>query len=122
MPGTFLQIYIQYVFAVKGLQNFLLKGFEQEVYKYITGIIREKEQKPFAANGMPDHILVLVGLRPVMRISDLIRVKNNSTNFINGKGRLNQKFSWQEGYGAFSYSESGYGKVQNPERVTLLNK
>jgi putative transposase len=63
-------------------------------------------------NGMSDHIHILVGLKPVMRISDLIRdIKNNSTNFINEKGWLKNKFSWQDGYGAFSYSESNYGKV-----------
>lgn len=112
MPGTFSQLYIQYVFAVKGRQNLVQPSFENEVYSYIAGIIRNKGQKPLAVNGMPDHIHVLVGLKPVMKISDLIRdIKNNSTNFINEKGWLKQKFSWQEGYGAFSYSESSYGKV-----------
>ena len=112
MPGTFSQIYIQVVFAVKGRQNFLLPSFEQEVYKYISGIIKGKEQKPLAVNGMRDHIHILIGLRPVMRISDLVRdIKNNSTNFINDKNWLKQKFSWQEGYGAFSYSQSNFGNV-----------
>jgi len=112
MSGTFSQLYIQYVFAVKGRQNLIQSSFEKEVYSYIAGIIRNKGQKPLAVNGMPDHIHVLVGLKPVMKISDLIRdIKNNSTNFINEKGWLKQKFSWQEGYGVFSYSESNYGKV-----------
>ena len=112
MPGTFSQLYVQYVFAVKGRQNLIKQLFENEVYSYIAGIIRNKGQKPLAVNGMPDHIHVLVGLKPVMKISDLIRdIKNNSTNFINEKGWLKQKFSWQEGYGAFSYSESNYGTV-----------
>ena len=112
MAGTFSQLYIHYVFAVKGRQNFILHSFEDEVYKYIAGIIRNKDQKPLAINGMPDHVHVLVGLKPAMRISDLIRdVKNNSSNFINEKRWLKQKFSWQEGYGVFSYSESNYGNV-----------
>jgi putative transposase len=69
-------------------------------------------QKSLAVNGMPDHIHVLVGLKPSMRISDLIRdIKNNSCNFINDNGWLKQHFSWQESYGAFSYSQSNYGKV-----------
>ena len=112
MPGTFSQLYIQYVFAEKGRQNLISHSFEKEIYSYIAGIIRNKDQKPLAINGMPDHVHVLVGLKPIMRISDLIRdIKNNSTNFINQRGFLKQKFSWQEGYGAFSYSESNYGKV-----------
>jgi REP element-mobilizing transposase RayT len=114
MPGSFSQLYIQYVFAVKGRQNLIQPSFENEVHSYIAGIVRNKGQKPLAVNGMPDHVHVLVGLKPVMKISDLIRdIKNNSSNLINKKGWLKQKFSWQEGYGAFSYSESNYGKVIN---------
>jgi putative transposase len=112
MPGTFSQIYIQYVFAVNGRQNMIKSAFQEELYRYIAGIVESKGQKSLAVNGMEDHIHVLVGLKPAMRISDLVRdIKNNSSNFINEKGILKQKFSWQEGYGAFSYSQSNFGKV-----------
>jgi len=112
MPDTFAQIYIQYVFTVRGRKNLITPSFEDELYKYIAGIVGGKDQKSLAVNGMPDHVHVLVGLKPAMRISDLIRdIKNNSTNFINEKGILQQKFSWQDGYGAFSYSESNFGNV-----------
>jgi len=112
MPGTFSQIYIQYVFAVEGRCNLILPSFEEELYKYIAGIVKGKDQKPLAVNGMPDHIHVLVGLKPAMRISDLVRdIKNNATNFINEIEWLAQKFCWQEGYGAFSYSHSAFGNV-----------
>lgn len=112
MPGTYSQIYIQVVFAVQGRQNLIKPSFEEEVYKYISGIVTEKDQKSLAVNGMPDHVHVLVGLKPSMKISDLVRdIKNNTTHFINEKGYLRNKFSWQEGYGAFSYSESNYGQV-----------
>ena len=112
MPGTFSQIYIQIVFAVKNRQSFIHPSFEEELYKYISGIITAKEQKSLAVNGMPDHVHLLVGLKPSMRISDLVRdVKNNSTNFINERGWMETHFSWQEGYGAFSYSQSQFGNV-----------
>ncbi|MBK7885310.1 MAG: IS200/IS605 family transposase [Chitinophagaceae bacterium] len=112
MPGTFSQIYVQYVFAVKGRENCILPSFQTELYKYISGIITNKEQKSLAVNGMSDHVHVLVGLKPSMRIADLVRdIKNNSTNFINENKFLRNKFSWQEGYGVFSYSQSGFGKV-----------
>ena len=112
MPATFSQIYIHVVFAVKGRQNPVLPSFEEELYRYIAGIIGKKGQKSLAVNGMPDHTHLLVGLKPSIAIADLVRdVKNNSTNFINGKNWLPKKFNWQEGYGAFSYSESNYGKV-----------
>jgi putative transposase len=61
---------------------------------------------------MPDHVHVLVGLKPSMRISDLVRdIENNSSNFINDNAWLSNHFCWQEGYGAFSYSQSQFGSV-----------
>jgi putative transposase len=112
MSGTFSQIYIQIVFAVKGRENLISSKWKNELHKYIAGTIKGKGQKPIIVNGMPDHIHAFVGLKPVMAISDLVRdIKNNSTNFINNQNLVMGKFAWQEGYGAFSYSHSHIGKV-----------
>jgi len=112
MAGTFSQIYIQYVFAVKGRSNLLHKEWRDEVFKYMAGIIKGKNQKPIIVNGVADHVHVFVGLKPSMNISDLVRdIKNNSTNFINEQKFTKGKFSWQEGYGVFSYSHSHMDKV-----------
>ena len=114
MAGTFSQLYIQVVFAVKGRDNLIGKSFQEELHKYIAGIIREKEQKPIIVNGMPDHVHAFIGLKPSMRISDLVRdIKNNSSKFINERGLVSGRFSWQEGYGVFSYSHSHIDKVYN---------
>ena len=114
MAGTFSQIYIQIVFAVKGRRNLIHKTWKEELHKYIAGIIKGKGQKPIIVNGMPDHIHAFTGLKPSMAISDLVRdIKNNSTNFINEKKWIRGKFSWQEGYGAFSYSHSQIENVYN---------
>ena len=114
MPGTFSQIYIQVVFAVKGRENMISKSWSTELHKYIAGIIKGKEQKPIIVNGMPDHVHAFIGLRPSMSISDLARdIKNNSTNFVNENKFVKGKFSWQAGYGAFSYSHSHIGNVYN---------
>ena len=84
MPGTYSQIYIQVVFAVKGRENSIQYNWKDELYKYIAGVIKGKEQKPIIVNGMPDNIHAFIGLRPSMAISDLVRdMKNNSFNFIN---------------------------------------
>lgn len=107
MAGTFSQIYIQYVFAVKSRQHLLQKSWRAEVFKYMAGIIKGKNQKPIIVNGVTDHVHVFVGLKPSMNICDLIRdIKNNSTNFINEQKWMPGKFSWQEGYGAFSYAHA----------------
>lgn len=114
MPGTFSQVYIQVVFAVKGRENLIVNSWKENLHKYIAGIIKGKEQKPIIVNGMPDHIHAFIGLRPVMAISDLVRdVKNNASNFINDHKFVKGKFSWQEGYGAFSYGHSQIEKVYN---------
>jgi len=112
MPGTFSQIYIQIVFAVKGRENLISNNWKTELHKYIAGAVKGKGQKSIIVNGMPDHIHAFIGLKPVMPISDLVRdMKNNSSNFINKQKFVKGKFSWQEGYGAFSYSHSHIGKV-----------
>lgn len=112
MAGTYSQIYLQVVFAVKGRENLIAKTWKDELHKYIAGIIAAKEQKPIIINGMPDHIHAFIGLKPSMRISDLVRdVKNNSSKFINEKGFVRGKFNWQEGYGVFSYSHSHIEQV-----------
>ena len=114
MAGTFSQIYIQYVFAVKGRANLISDSWDTELYKYIAGIITAKGQKSIIVNGYRDHVHVFVGLKPTMKISDLIRdIKNNSSKFINNQGWVKGKFSWQNGYGAFSYSHSQIEQVYN---------
>jgi REP element-mobilizing transposase RayT len=107
MPGTFSQIYIQIVFAVKGRENIIAKQWKEELNKYISGIITNKGQKSIIVNGTSDHVHIFIGLKPSMAIADLVRdVKNNSSNFINEKKFIKGKFAWQEGYGAFSYAHS----------------
>ena len=114
MPGTYSQIYIQIVFAVKGRQNLISPKWKDELHKYIAGIIKGKDQKPIIVNGMQDHIHAFIGLKPSMKISDLVRdIKNNSTNFINDNRFVRGKFCWQEGYGVFSYSHSQINNVYN---------
>jgi putative transposase len=114
MANTYSQLYIHIVFAVKGRRNLISINWKDEVYKYITGIVTNKGQKLIAINGMPDHIHVLVGLKPDKPISDLVRdIKANSSKFINDKKWINGKFEWQTGFGAFSYSHSQLPNVIN---------
>ncbi len=112
MAGTFSQIYIQIIFAVQGRRSLINSTWEEELYKYITGIIRNKDQKLLAINGMPDHIHILIGMRPSCCLSDLVReVKKSSNKFISDKRFTRYKFEWQDGYGAFSYSHSALDNV-----------
>jgi len=97
MADTFSQIYIQAVFAVSGRDSLIKPDFKEELYKYIAGIVRNQHQKLIAINGMPDHVHILIGLKPAMALADLVReIKADSTNFINRKKLVHGRFSWQD--------------------------
>jgi REP element-mobilizing transposase RayT len=114
MPNTYSQIYIQIVFAVKGRENLISKTHREELHKYITGIVQNRDQKLLSIFCMPDHCHLLVGMKPSISISDLVRdIKAGSSKFINDSKWLNGKFNWQEGFGAFSYSKNQIDSVCN---------
>jgi len=112
MANTYTQIYLHVVFAVEGRQNLIAPEHNDELQKYITGIVTAQRHKLIAINNMPDHLHLLVGLRPDTALSDLLRdVKAGSSKFINEKCWVMGRFSWQEGFGAFSHARSQLGAV-----------
>ena len=114
MANTYSQLYVQIVFAVKGRQNLISNKWKDELYKYITGIVTNENQKLISINGMPDHIHILIGIKPNKALSDLVRdIKANSSRFINEKRWINGKFEWQSGFGAFTYSHLHLANVIN---------
>ena len=107
MANTYTQIHIQAVFAVQNRHCLIRKTWKDELYKYITGIIQNYDHKVLQINGVSDHVHILFGMRPTQSLSDLMqKVKQDSSKWINNKGFVDGKFSWQAGYGAFSYSKS----------------
>jgi putative transposase len=107
MPNTYTQIHIHFVFAVKFRLGLIDKEWKEQLNKYITEIIQSNKHKLLAINGMPDHIHILIGMRPTQSISDLMKeVKQSSSLWINENKFTKKHFEWQEGYGAFSYSKS----------------
>ncbi|KGE88102.1 MAG: IS200/IS605 family transposase [Phaeodactylibacter xiamenensis] len=107
MPNTFSKIYIHHVSAVKYRQALILPSFEEELYKYIVGIIKNLGQTPLQVNGMPDHIHIAARLRPDMAPATFVqKVKANSSKWINDQGFLPQRFNWQTGGGTFSVSRT----------------
>lgn len=114
MAHTFSQIYIQTVFAVSERASLIRSEFKEDLYKYITGTVKNNGHKLISINGMPDHIHILIGMKPSMALSDLVRdIKSNSSNFINENKWVRGRFSWQEGYGAFSYGHSQLTSIIN---------
>ena len=112
MANTYTQIYIHIVFAVQGRQNLIRREHNDELQKYMTGIISGQGQKLIAINNMPDHFHILIGQRPNVALSDLVRnIKAGSSGFINDRRWVAGRFSWQEGFGAFSYAHSQLSTV-----------
>jgi putative transposase len=114
MANTYTQIYLHVVFAVSGRACVISSEHREELQKYITGIVTRKGQKLIAIHCMPDHTHLLLGLKPNIAPSDLIGdVKTGSTNHINEQNWISCRFSWQEGFGAFSVSHSHLDRVAN---------
>ena len=121
MANTFSQIYIQTVFAVSNRMSLITPEFKEELHKYITGIVRNQGQKLISINGMADHLHILIGLKPSIALADLVRdIKAESSTHVNKNRWVRGKFSWQEGYGAFSYGHSQLDTIiryiQNQEK------
>ncbi|MFK8009319.1 MAG: IS200/IS605 family transposase [Saprospiraceae bacterium] len=116
MANTYTQIHIQAIFAVQNRECLIHTKWQEELYKYITGIIQNQGHKLLQINGMPDHLHVFFGMRPNQSLSNLMKkIKGDSSLWINEKKILRSRFSWQEGYGAFSY-----GKSQVPNVVQYI--
>jgi REP element-mobilizing transposase RayT len=112
MANTYTQIHIQAVFAVQNRACVIRKIWKDDLFKYMTGIIQNHGHKVLAINGMPDHVHILFGMRPTQSLSELMQdVKGDSSKWINQNRLVKGKFSWQEGYGAFSYSKSHVDRV-----------
>ena len=116
-PGTYTQMYVQLVFAVKNRETALHSQIRNRVFEYMSGIITTMNHKSIIVNGVSDHVHVFIGLNPSKSISDTVHdLKRSSTLFINDERLCVGKFSWQEGYGGFTYSRS---QVENVYKYIL---
>lgn len=114
MPNTYSQIYVHIIFTVQGRLNLIPKQYREELHKIMTGIISKRNQKLIAIFAMPDHVHLLVGMKPSVAVSDLVRdIKAGTSKHINEKRWIKGKFRWQVGHGSFSHSKSQISQVAN---------
>lgn len=107
MADTFTQLYVHLIFAVKGHESLIPSSWKDELYKYITVIVQKYKHKLLCINGMPDHVHIFISYHPTQLIPELVEeIKTSSNRWINSKKFVHGHFSWQGGYGAFSYSRS----------------
>jgi len=112
MANTYTQVHIHAIFAVQHRHCLIHNSWKDELYRYITGIIQHNSHKLLIINGTQDHVHILFGMRPIQSLSDLIQdIKGESSKWINENRFVHGRFSWQMGFGAFSYSKSQIGNV-----------
>ena len=113
-PNVYSQLLVQIVFATKYREHFLKKEFRIEVWKYMCKTITNLGHKCLIVNGVEDHVHLLVGMKPFMSVSDLVKeIKRSSTDFINDNNWTRKPFRWQGGYGVFSYNMSHLNIIYN---------
>jgi len=112
MSNTYHQIYLQTVFAVKYRNAAIGANLQPIVFGVIGNLINEVNCKTIIVNGVEDHVHCLLGLRPVVSVSELMKtIKAKSSKYINDHALTPDRFEWQEGYGVFSYSQSQIDSV-----------
>jgi REP element-mobilizing transposase RayT len=112
MANTYTQLYVQFVFSVQGRKNLIKESFRDELEKVICGIITNQKCKTYAIYCNPDHTHIFVGMHPAISPAKLMeQAKSSSSKWLNNKNYIPGKFSWQDGYGAFTYSKSHIDNV-----------
>ena len=105
MANTYNQIFVQFVISVKNKMPLIKPEWEHRLYQYITTTIDSRKNKTLIINGTKDHIHILVSMDKNESPAKLMLcVKQFSSKFI--KQNFCKNFSWQEGYGCFSYTKS----------------
>lgn len=112
MSHTFSQLLFHLVFGTQYREDLIDPELRKDLYPFISGIVRNERCSLLAIGGMPDHVHLLVRVRPNVALSDLLRsIKANSSRWVHERSETPRRFGWQEGYGAFSVSESVAGDV-----------
>jgi REP element-mobilizing transposase RayT len=94
---------VHLIFAVKYRECLIHESKREKIQKYICGIVNQDKCKVIQIYCNPDHTHILVGFRPSISISDLVRdIKSVSSKFINEQKLMRYHFNWQDGYGAFT--------------------
>ena len=107
MGSTLTNLIYHVIFSTKNRDKLLTHELHEELYRYIAGIIKQEGGFLLEIGGMSDHIHIVLKLKPVHALADIMRkAKGGSSKWINKEKKLRYKFAWQDGYGAFSVSES----------------
>jgi REP element-mobilizing transposase RayT len=107
MAGTYTKLYYHLVFSTKNRHPFIAGHTEEQLHKYVAEIINGIGGTSIEINGMADHVHILTVLPPKIAVSDALRdIKANSSKWVHENWPALYKFSWQDGFSAFTVSKS----------------
>ena len=110
MSHTSGNILLHLIFSTHGRRPLIKPEFRDDLFAYLGGIVREMHDTALIVNGAPDHVHMLIRVRPAHSAAEIARiVKTNSSRWMREKHARN--FAWQTGYGVFSVSESSVPDV-----------
>ena len=107
MGSTLTNLVYHAVFSTKGRAPMIIPEIRDDLYRYMGGIVKREDCVLLQIGGISDHVHMVIRLKPIYPLSEIMKkVKGSSSKWINEHKRLVDKFAWQEGYGAFTVSES----------------
>ena len=112
MASTFANLIYHVVFSTKNREPMISPAIELELHAYLGGTVKSEGGVILAVGGRPDHVHLLMKLKPSRALSDMIRlVKSSSSKWMNEQNRILGRFAWQDGFGAFTVRESQARRV-----------
>lgn len=108
MPHSYSTCLMHCVFSTKDRQKIITPNLETRLWPYLGGVARENKMTALAVGGVEDHVHILLAVPSTLSISKAMQlIKGGSSKWIHDTFADFQDFEWQEGYGAFSISQSG---------------
>ena len=112
MATTYCKLLYHLIFSTKSREPLITTGLRTELYSYIGGILRNQKGMLVEIGGMPDHLHLVIRIRPDLAVAEIVRlVKANSSKWVNEQPGRSGRFAWQEGYAAFTVSSSQLPEV-----------
>ena len=107
MPQSLANILVHLVFSTKERRRFIRDDVRERLHAYIVGILENQQSPSLITNSVADHIHILFALSKNLSLAKVVQeVKQGSSKWIKEQDGDYRSFAWQNGYAAFSVSES----------------
>ena len=112
MASTYTSLAYHIVFSTKYRKPTLTAAVREDTYRYIAGIVANKQGQLLEIGGVEDHVHLLTTCSPQIALADLVRdIKANSSKWLHEE-KKQAGFAWQTGYAAFTVSRSQFDSVR----------